>query len=246
MLPQIPSVPSKIANLPFPAILYKLKLNQDVTTIPTVGFNVETLTYKNVKFNVWDVGGQDKIRPLWRHYFSGTQGLIFVIDSNDRNRIDEARQELHRIILDREMKEALLLVFANKQDIPGAMTPTEVTEKLRLGQLKERVWYVVPSCATTGEGLFEGLVSVPMLLDLRFGASNLDSTNINPRVGSRITSKLSLRSSKQDRFLTKLQRFPQHWQQSSFLLRRRLIHPLSLQVEIVCELFVPDSFSHAF
>lgn len=141
------------------AILYKLKLNQDVTTIPTVGFNVETVTYKNVKFNVWDVGGQDKIRPLWRHYFSGTQGLIFVIDSNDRARIDEARQELHRIILDREMKEALLLVFANKQDIPGSMTPTEVTEKLRLGQLKERTWYVVPSCATTGEGLLEGLVS---------------------------------------------------------------------------------------
>jgi hypothetical protein len=57
------------------------------------------------------------------------------------------------------MKEALLLVFANKQDIPGAMTPTEVTEKLRLAQLKERMWYVVPSCATTGEGLFDGLVS---------------------------------------------------------------------------------------
>ena len=56
-------------------ILYKLKLNQDVTTIPTVGFNVETVTYKNVKFNVWDVGGQDKIRPLWRHYFSGMLDL---------------------------------------------------------------------------------------------------------------------------------------------------------------------------
>ncbi|KAI4095013.1 MAG: hypothetical protein LQ344_001860 [Seirophora lacunosa] len=138
-------------------ILYKLKLNQDVTTIPTVGFNVETVTYKNVKFNVWDVGGQDKIRPLWRHYFSGTQGLIFVIDSNDRARIDEARQELHRIILDREMKEALLLVFANKQDIPGAMTPNEVQERLKLAQLKDKIWYVVPSCATTGEGLFEGL-----------------------------------------------------------------------------------------
>lgn len=64
-------------------ILYKLKLNQDVTTIPTVGFNVETVTYKNVKFNVWDVGGQDKIRPLWRHYFSGmsllnTSGELFI------------------------------------------------------------------------------------------------------------------------------------------------------------------------
>ena len=68
---------------------------------------------------MWDVGGQDKIRPLWRHYFSGTQGLIFVIDSNDRDRIDEARQELHRIIQDREMKDSLLLVFANKQDLSG-------------------------------------------------------------------------------------------------------------------------------
>lgn len=77
------------------------------------------MTYKNTKFNVWDVGGQDKIRPLWRHYFSGTQGLIFVIDSNDRDRIEEARSELGRIIQDREMKDALLLVFANKQDISG-------------------------------------------------------------------------------------------------------------------------------
>jgi hypothetical protein len=52
-------------------ILYKLKIDQKVTTIPTVGFNVETFTYKNIKFNMWDVGGQDKIRPLWRHYYSG-------------------------------------------------------------------------------------------------------------------------------------------------------------------------------
>ncbi|KAE8449904.1 ADP-ribosylation factor, Arf Arf6 [Mollisiaceae sp. DMI_Dod_QoI] len=158
-------------------ILYKLKLNQDVTTIPTVGFNVETVTYKNVKFNVWDVGGQDKIRPLWRHYFSGTQGLIFVIDSSDRARIEEARQELHRIINDREMKESLLLVFANKQDIAGgwimpydelylrtkAMKPQEVTDQLKLTTLKDKVWYVVPSCATTGEGLLEGLVLSPIL-----------------------------------------------------------------------------------
>lgn len=90
-----------------------------MTTIPTVGFNVESVTYKNVKFNVWDVGGQDKIRPLWRHYYSGTQGLIFVVDSSDTARVEEARSELHKIINDREMKDALLLVFANKQDIPG-------------------------------------------------------------------------------------------------------------------------------
>lgn len=93
-----------------------------ILTMPIlVGFNVETVTYKNVKFNVWDVGGQDKIRPLWRHYYTGTQGLVFVVDSQDRERIDEARQELHRILSDREMKECLLLVFANKQDLPGGM-----------------------------------------------------------------------------------------------------------------------------
>ena len=127
-----------------PAILYKLKLDQSVTTIPTglwpllvtvtvsvsyaypfpVGFNVETVTYKNVKFNVWDVGGQDKIRPLWRHYYTGTQGLVFVVDSCDRERVDEARQELHRILADREMKDCLLLVFANKQDLPGGAYPS--------------------------------------------------------------------------------------------------------------------------
>jgi hypothetical protein len=65
-----------------------------------------------------DVGGQDKIRPLWRHYYTGTQGLIFVVDCADRDRIDEARQELHRIINDREMRDAIILIFANKQDLP--------------------------------------------------------------------------------------------------------------------------------
>ena len=77
-------------------ILYKLKLGEIVTTIPTIGFNVETVEYKNISFTVWDVGGQDKIRPLWRHYYQNTQGLIFVVDSNDRDRVDNARDELHR------------------------------------------------------------------------------------------------------------------------------------------------------
>lgn len=139
-------------------ILYKLKLGQPVTTIPTVGFNVETVTYKNVRFNVWDVGGQDKIRPLWRHYYTGTQGLIFVVDCADRDRIDEGRQELHRIINDREMRDAIILVFANKQDLPDAMKPHEIQEKLGLTRIRDRNWYVQPSCATSGEGLYEGLM----------------------------------------------------------------------------------------
>ena len=83
-------------------ILYKLKLGEIVTTIPTIGFNVETVEYKNICFTVWDVGGQDKIRPLWRHYFQNTQGLIFVVDSNDRERIKEAQEELQKMVLNLE------------------------------------------------------------------------------------------------------------------------------------------------
>eukprot|EP00055_Hartaetosiga_balthica_P000384 m.136394 g.136394 ORF g.136394 m.136394 type:complete len:176 (-) comp10651_c0_seq1:81-608(-) len=138
-------------------ILYKLKLGQSVTTIPTVGFNVETVTYKKVKFNVWDVGGQDKIRPLWRHYYTGTQGLVFVVDCADKDRVDEARRELHKIIQDPEMSECVILVFANKQDIKGAIPPEEIPEKLGLTRLRDQQWYVQPCIATDGDGLQEGL-----------------------------------------------------------------------------------------
>eukprot|EP01048_Picozoa_sp_COSAG05_P019013 COSAG05_NODE_2891_length_2535_cov_3.156814_4_plen_155_part_01 len=87
-------------------ILYKLKLGEIVTTIPTIGFNVETVEYKNISFTVWDVGGQDKIRPLWRHYYQNTQGLIFVVDSNDKDRVGEAHDELHRMLSEDELREA--------------------------------------------------------------------------------------------------------------------------------------------
>merc|ERR1719231_1555028 len=138
-------------------VLYKLKLGEVVTTIPTIGFNVETVEYKNIKFNVWDVGGQDKIRKLWRHYYQGTEGLIFVIDSSDRDRIEDARNELMKMLADDEMKDAVLLVFANKQDLPNAMSASEVTDKLALQSVRDRPWFIQSTCATTGDGIYEGL-----------------------------------------------------------------------------------------
>ena len=126
-------------------ILYKLKLGEVVTTIPTIGFNVETVEYKNISFTVWDVGGQD------------TQGLIFVVDSNDKARIEDARNELHKMLQEEELKDADLLVFANKQDLPHAMSAPELTEKLGLQKLTGRQWYIQACCATTGDGLYEGL-----------------------------------------------------------------------------------------
>jgi ADP-ribosylation factor 1/2 len=134
-----------------------LSPSQVVTTIPTIGFNVETVEYKNISFTVWDVGGQDKIRPLWRHYYQNTQGLIFVVDSNDRDRVDAARDEMHRMLNEDELRDAILLVFANKQDLPNAMSAAEMTDKLGLNGLRHRQWYIQACCATTGDGLYEGL-----------------------------------------------------------------------------------------
>ncbi|CAK5085403.1 unnamed protein product [Meloidogyne enterolobii] len=138
-------------------ILYKLKLGEIVTTIPTIGFNVETVEYRNISFTVWDVGGQDKIRPLWRYYFQNTQGLIFVVDSNDKERIVEACEELMRMLSEDELRDSVLLVFANKQDLPNAMNAAELTDKLGLHTLRNRNWYIQATCATSGDGLYEGL-----------------------------------------------------------------------------------------
>jgi small GTP-binding protein len=138
-------------------ILYQLKMGETVKTIPTIGFNVETLEYKNLNFTVWDVGGQDKIRVLWKHYYQNTDGLIFVVDSNDKDRVEDASEELKKMLAEEELKDAAVLVMANKQDLNGAMSPNDVTEKLGLQSLKGRQWLVQGTSATTGQGLKEGL-----------------------------------------------------------------------------------------
>jgi len=138
-------------------ILYKLHIGEVLSTVPTIGFNVEKVQYKNVQFTVWDVGGQEKLRPLWKHYFSTTDGLIYVVDSLDRERIRKATAEFQAIVNDPLMRNSIILVFANKQDMKGAMTPAEVCEALGLFSLRNRRWHIQGTCATKGEGLYEGL-----------------------------------------------------------------------------------------
>ena len=137
-------------------ILYKLKVGQVVQTTPTIGFNVETVSRKNVTFSVWDVGGQDQIRGLWRHYFLNTQAVIFVVDSNDQNRLKEARDELWKVLESPELTSAVVLVFANKQDLPNAMPSEVVMKGLELEKIQSHVWHVQAACATSGAGLDEG------------------------------------------------------------------------------------------
>ena len=146
-------------------VLYKLKLNEMVSTIPTIGFNVETVTpVKNVSFTVWDVGGQDKIRPLWRHYFAGAQGLLYVVDSSDRSRFGEAKNELDWILESDEMVGVPLVILANKQDLPQAVSPSDVAMSLGLDKLRNRKWYVQGTSALSGDGILEAMKELSKLV----------------------------------------------------------------------------------
>eukprot|EP01097_Dermamoeba_algensis_P005003 TRINITY_DN3189_c0_g1_i1.p1 TRINITY_DN3189_c0_g1~~TRINITY_DN3189_c0_g1_i1.p1 ORF type:complete len:136 (-),score=29.56 TRINITY_DN3189_c0_g1_i1:167-574(-) len=125
--------------------------------MPTIGFNVETVTYKNIKFQVWDLGGQSSIRPFWRCYFPNTNAIIFVVDSSDVDRVGISKEELHAMLEEEELKGAALLLWANKQDIPGALSELEITERLGLSSLKTRSWAVFKASAIHGVGIYEGL-----------------------------------------------------------------------------------------
>lgn len=141
-------------------ILYQLQLGKVVTTIPTIGFNVEQVRFEGksvVEFTAWDVGGRDKIRPLWRHYYQLGNCAVFVVDSNDRDRIEEAKDQLHLFLSEEEVRDYPLLVFANKQDLPNAMRGVELVEKLGLNTLRNRQWFLQESNALDGSGLSEGL-----------------------------------------------------------------------------------------
>ncbi|KAG2460221.1 ARL1 protein, partial [Polypterus senegalus] len=122
-----------------------------------IGFNVETVTYKNLKFQVWDLGGQTSIRPYWRCYYSNTDAVIYVVDSCDRDRMGISKSELVAMLEEEELKKAILVVFANKQDMEQAMTPTEVANSLGLPALKDRKWQIFKTSATKGTGLDEAM-----------------------------------------------------------------------------------------
>ncbi|CAF3058272.1 unnamed protein product [Rotaria sp. Silwood2] len=118
-------------------LLYVSKFGEVISTVPTIGFNVETVRHGNINIIVWDVGGRDKIRALWRRFYEKTSAIVFIIDSNDRDRIDEACHESHKMANDDLLKNLPILIFANKQDLPNILTLDEIKEKLNLSKLDE-------------------------------------------------------------------------------------------------------------
>ena len=137
-------------------ILYQLKYNETVKTIPTIGFNVETLDYGDLAITAWDVGGQDKIRVLWKHYFLNTDAVIFVVDSQDRDRLEDAKEEIKKLASEKCLKNCSFLIMANKQDLNNALTPGEICDILEIGKLK-KIWLVQGTSGITGHGLKESM-----------------------------------------------------------------------------------------
>ncbi|KAJ6651564.1 hypothetical protein lerEdw1_020840 [Lerista edwardsae] len=142
-------------------LLYKLKLNETPMTIPTVGFNVEKIQpVSNITFTMWDVGGQDRIRALWKYYHANTSGLVFVVDSVDSSRFEEARFELEALLDSPDLQGVPLVLLANKQDLPGACPPMEVAEKMGLRKLYGHKWHVQGCCAVRGDGIPEAMAKL--------------------------------------------------------------------------------------
>ncbi|KAL8642920.1 MAG: hypothetical protein Q9228_000457 [Teloschistes exilis] len=154
--------------------IVKRLLNEDVNSVsPTLGFIIRTIDYEGYKLNIWDVGGQKTLRTYWRNYFEKTDALIWVVDSADRGRILDCRQELAGLLLEevhlmmiparaslttiQRLMGASLLVLANKSDIEGSMSVEEIRKSLALDAIKTHNWTIKQCSATTGLNVQEGI-----------------------------------------------------------------------------------------
>eukprot|EP00794_Sanderia_malayensis_P009312 gene9312-10294_t len=149
------------------SILYRLKLNELVPTAPTAAFNMERVKLaKNTRLSIWDVGGSENIRPLWRTYMRQADGLIFVVDSTDRKRIEEIKEELIIALESCKKERVPVLIFANKQDLDFALDPQELIDLLDLNSLSAKhPWLVQTSSAKTGDGVKDGFFQLIGMID---------------------------------------------------------------------------------
>eukprot|EP00043_Microstomoeca_roanoka_P003689 m.45242 g.45242 ORF g.45242 m.45242 type:complete len:185 (+) comp12165_c0_seq4:38-592(+) len=138
-------------------ILRKFNGDDISSIMPTLGFNIKSLEHDGYTLDFWDVGGQKSLRSYWRNYFEKTDGLIWVVDSCDKRRLQDCKQELHALLQEERLAGASLLVFANKQDLPGALSSDTIRDVLELDKLKVHHWQIQSCSGVTGAGLPTGI-----------------------------------------------------------------------------------------
>ncbi|XP_028558569.2 putative ADP-ribosylation factor-like protein 5C [Podarcis muralis] len=138
-------------------ILYQFLMNEVVHTSPTIGSNVEEIVLRKTHFLMWDIGGQETLRSTWHTYYSNTEFVILVIDSTDRERLTVSKEELYKMLAHEDLRNAAVLIYANKQDVKNSMSTSEISNFLTLSSIKDHPWHIQGCCALTGEGLPAGL-----------------------------------------------------------------------------------------
>jgi ADP-ribosylation factor-like protein 5B len=138
-------------------LLYRLALGEAVVATPTVGSNVERLVHGGVTLEVWDLGGQQGLRAAWATYYKGSDAVVLVVDSADRQRVGSVKSELATLLSNADLAGVPLLVFANKQDARGACSAAELTDLLGLHAIRGRDWHIQGCVALTGGGLVDGM-----------------------------------------------------------------------------------------
>mmetsp|Transcript_16221 Transcript_16221/g.25187 ORF Transcript_16221/g.25187 Transcript_16221/m.25187 type:complete len:147 (+) Transcript_16221:270-710(+) len=99
------------------SLLCKLSNNQVKSMVPTVKANSKSFSYGGLTFSAWDLGGHEQVRELWQEYYGTTDALIFMVDSADSERFEEAKDELQRILKVDELADTPILILANKNDL---------------------------------------------------------------------------------------------------------------------------------
>ena len=138
-------------------ILYRLSLGTLVKTTPTIGSNVEELTYNNVKFQAWDLGGQESTRSVWDVYYMNTDAIVYVIDSHDDENFEESKAQFHKLLSHPNLKSTVILIFANKQDLPGAKTVDKLIHDYEFDKIQSHIWHIQSCSALKGEGMITGI-----------------------------------------------------------------------------------------
>ena len=138
-------------------ILFRLKTGEVQGTQPTVGFVAEVIKVEGKEYLFWDLGGQDKMRPLWKHYFEGSSGVIFVVDAADPSTFQTAKEEIHDVAHAAQLRKVPIVVFANKQDMEDAASSQKISEVLDLPLLGKDRCAIFETSAITGQGLDEGM-----------------------------------------------------------------------------------------